>query len=100
MATIKTNQNATPAGCSFVDSHGATVTIPPGKAALYAGVKSELLTALSSVLCDVSTGDIEMEKRHVETLRWTMNAVANDIDALIPVVAADAAHSQKGGHDA
>lgn len=97
MSSTKTSQTAAPADHSFVDSHGATVIIPPGKAALYAGVKSELLTTLSSVLCDVSTGDIEMEKRHVETLRWTLNAVANDINALIPVVAADAAHSQKGG---
>lgn len=97
MATTKTSQKAAPAGLSFVDSHGATVTIQPGQAAMYAGVKSELLTTLSSVLCDVSTGDIEMEERHVEALRWTLNAVANDINAIIPIVAADAAHSQKGG---
>jgi hypothetical protein len=69
---------------SFVDTYGATVTIPTGQAANYAGCKAEHLRAITQLLAG---GDLEESAQR--DFHVIANALAHELEDLIDIVAAD-----------
>lgn len=82
---------------SYTDTHGATVTIPTGEAANYAGVRSEQLRDVVRLLSCATVGGLAIDKPIVETLHLLANELADDVNAIIDLIAALDLQSEKGG---
>lgn len=81
---------------SYVDAHGATITLPPGAAGNYADVKHELLGAITRLLCAAGEGEIDLADEDHRTFRWTLNALVHEVGALVPVMKTDASSKATG----
>lgn len=92
---VTKNQTLAPNLLSFVDTYGATVTIPAGEAANYAGCKAEHLRAITQLLAAGS--NIDLSESATRDLSVIANALANEMESLIDIVANDAANGAKGG---
>ncbi len=79
---------------SFVDTYGATVTIPAGEAANYAGCKAQHLRVITQLLAAGS--DIDISQSVTRDLSVIANALAFEMESLIDIVANDAAIGAKG----
>jgi hypothetical protein len=69
---------------SFVDTYGATVTIPAGEAATYTGIKAEHLRAITQLLAGVDLAASQTQEFSV-----IANGLAHELEQLIPIVATD-----------
>lgn len=97
MATNKPTsaQKVATAPLSFEDAHGATVTIPPGKAETYAGVRAEELIALAQLLSAAALGHIVLSPFAIQSFQLMANERAHALKSLIGLVADDADSSSK-----
>lgn len=97
MATKKSPGNARENTLQFVDAHGATVTIRPGSAHDYAGVRAEQLNALTRLLVGVSAGDIELDDGDADIFQLWANEYAHAMQELIDLVGRDDGSNNCGG---
>lgn len=77
---------------SFVDAHGATVTVAEDHAIDYLGVQAEKLQAITSLLTQDQVGGMNLGGTR-EVLQLMANELADSVTSLIGIVAA----SEKGG---
>jgi hypothetical protein len=76
---------------SFIDTYGATVTIPAGEAQDYAGIKSEQLTAVTRLLAGAGAVGIDLSVSATQHFTAMANQLACELASLIDIVAEDVA---------
>ena len=99
-APCKAAPEATPApraASSFVDTYGATVTIPAGEVANYAGCKAEHLRAITQLLAASAGGGVDLAESAVADFSVIANALACEMESLIGILQAEI---PQGGADA
>lgn len=93
--TLGATNPAAPAPLSFTDTYGATVTIPAGEVANYAGYKAEHLRTVTQLLA--AAGDIDLSGSSIRDLSLIANALTCELESVISIIAIHAADSVKGG---
>lgn len=70
---------------SFLDVHGATVTISHVDAPVYLGVKAEQLYALTQLMVNVQVGAIELDEHDREIFQLMVNEYAKAVQDLVDI---------------
>jgi hypothetical protein len=83
---------------SFVDRHGATLTIPASQIALYAVIKGEQLAALSGLVADHAAGfQISLTERDLVAFAGLASELADTSRSIMSALTADAGHPETEG---
>lgn len=70
---------------SFIDVHGATISVSANELLAYTGVKAEQLSALAQLMTNIEVGAIELGERDRQIFQLMTTEYAKSVESLVRI---------------